>query len=404
MSSSHTLSWRQRLSRYPWWIWPVLCWSILVLIVAVRVYLSPTKGTVYPIFDKAGQAFVDGTPLYGDLHYLYRYAPVWAAFFSLGNGLPLAVSGTLWRVLSLLIFAWAAYRFQRYFFPQWSDVQRTLWWILMLPFCFGSYNNGQANILLLGLLLASIVTFAERRYWLCGWCLAVAINLKIYPIALALLLLLLQPLALLPALLIGLALLGVLPYAFQSVAYVNGEYKNWISSTTSDMRIDHDVSEGNRDGWQLARLILPSIDYRIYQALQAATALGLAVWTWLSRRQQAEPQANRLFLLKLYNLATIWMLVMGPSSESSTYALLAPLTALAMVLILTTPCSPSLKWLTILSFSLMFIAHLGATMTFTLKLHGWGIHPIGTLLMGFCVHRLLSTPPHPQTLSSLTTS
>lgn len=386
-----------------WWILPLIIWAILVVAVTIRVSLAPVKrGSVYPVFATAGQAFAEGKPLYGSHEGAFRYSPGWATFFSIAKDVPQQVASMVWRMLNLAVFIWAAYRFQRQFFSHWSNSQLCLWWCFMFPFCLGSFNNAQANLLLLGLMMAAIVTFANGRWTLCAIVLALAISLKVYPIALALLLVMLQPMRLFLPLLISIIAVLALPFAFQDSNYVLEQYQSWYRTSAGDLRIDKDISDTNRDLWMLIRISHAPLEYRAYQILQLLAALGLAVWTWFSRSKLLhQPMAN-VQLIKLFSLAITWMLVLGPASESSTYALVAPTLAMAGVLILTTQQSLLTKILVTLSFLLMLVAHLGSAFPNGTVPHEYGIHPIATMILALAVQTMSLPPRNPQTLPGLT--
>lgn len=376
----------RRLNKSPWWVFPAIVWGIMVVTVLIRVTFSPiTKSSVYPVFDTAGKAFSQGKSLYSSREGAYRYAPGWATLFALGNNVPQQVTSSIWRLLNLAVLICAAFRFQRRFFPHWSNAQLSLWWLLMFPICLGSFNNAQANLLLLGLLMGSLVRFAEQRYTLCGFLLAFAISLKIYPIALALLLLLIQPKKLLIPLIIGMLLIAGLPFVFQDAGYVIEQYQSWIQSTTGDLRIDRDISDTNRDVWLLIRITHFPLEYTGYQILQLFTALSLAAWTWFNRHAIMNVASANDRLIQLFSLAITWMLVFGPASESSTYALVAPTLAMAGVLILTTPQPLLVCFSVAVSYLLMLVGHLGSAFPNGTVPHEYGIHPIATLLLAVCV-------------------
>lgn len=354
----------------------------MVVAVIVRVSMtSPRRGSVYPVFATAGQAFADGRPLYENTDGAFRYAPIWATFFSLSRHVDQQWASIGWRLMNLVVFVWGAIRFQRHFFSHWSPAQLCLWWCLMLPICLGSFNNAQANLLLLGLLLGATATFAEDRWLLSGLLLAVAISLKIYPIALALLLLLVRPRRLFPPLVFGLMLLAALPFAFQSSEYVLSQYRSWYHSTTGDLRIDRDISDTNRDVWLLLRITHAPVDYHFYQVMQLISALVLAAWTWFNRKQIIHQASSSRKLILLFSFAVTWMLVFGPASESSTYALVAPMMAMAVVLCMTTPQTILNRFGVAVSFILMIVAHLGSAFPNGTVPHEFGIHPVSTILL-----------------------
>src|SRR5207237_4342299 len=92
--------------------------------------------------------------------------------------------------------------------------------LLILPLSLGSLHNGQPNTLIIGLLLAALAGCAGERWNLAAACLALATALKIYPLALGLLLAVLYPRRLAPRLLLALVLAGLLPFLLQQPDYV----------------------------------------------------------------------------------------------------------------------------------------------------------------------------------------
>src|SRR5262249_39114003 len=100
--------------------------------------------------------------------------------------------------------------------------------LLALPLSAGNINNGQTNPLMLGLLLAAVASTTEGRWNLAAVLLAVACLFKLYPLAVALLLVVVYPrqlgwrLAL--ALLAGL----LLPFLLQRPGYVWQQYDVWF--------------------------------------------------------------------------------------------------------------------------------------------------------------------------------
>lgn len=389
MQSLRTLfhGWKALYLKHPYWL-PISLWLILVIVVSVRATLAPTKGTVYPTFALAGHTFAKGEPVYGNYEAHFRYSPAWAAFFSIFNLIPDQIASIAWRLLNLVILTWGAYRFQKCCFPEWPDLACSLWWVGLFPFCIGSFNNAQANLLLLGLLMGSVATFAARQSTLSGILLAIAISLKVYPFAMALLLLLIRPKELLPPLVVSLLLIAGLPLVFHDSAYVIDLYRNWIHSSLGDTKIELDLKNSNRDIWLLIKAYSLPISYRAYQVIQLAAAACLAFWTWRNRSALLENPPARIKYVWLFCLTITWMLVFGPASESSTYALTAPLAAMAIVMVLTTEQSRSTMFLICLAILVCLLSHFSSAFSYGRILHHYGIHPIGALLLLLAVLRI----------------
>ncbi|MBL8824729.1 MAG: DUF2029 domain-containing protein [Planctomycetia bacterium] len=393
--------WKALFLKHPYWL-PISLWLILVIVVSVRATLSPTKGTVYPTFALAGHTFAKGEPVYGNYEAHFRYSPVWAAFFSVFNLIPDQIASIVWRLLNLVILTWGAYRFQKCFFPEWSDLACSIWWVGLFPFCIGSFNNAQANMLLLGLLMGSVATFTARQWTLCGILLAIAISLKVYPFAMALLLLLIRPKELLPPLVVSLLLIAGIPFAFHDSAYVIDLYRDWIHSSLGDTKIEMDLKNSNRDIWLLIKAYSLPISHRAYQVIQLAAAACLAFWTWRNRSTLLKTPPSRTKYVWLFCLTITWMLVFGPASESSTYALFAPLAAIGVVMAIFTQQTRATTLLICLGVIVGLLSHFSSAFSFGRELHHYGIHPIGALLMLVAVLRIRFDAPWRNTLPSLT--
>jgi hypothetical protein len=228
-------------------------------------------------------------------------------------------------------------------------------YLLLLPLALPSLNNGQVNPLLVGLMLAAVAACQEQRWSLAAVLLAAVVWLKLYPIALALLLVLLQPRAL--SWRLGLALvtgLG-LPFVLQEPSYVWSQYSQWLEYLTHDDRAVLPLRFWLRDIRLLFRVWLVPLSPPMFVALQLSTAAGSAVLCWLAARR-GWSWAEQLLLAM--QLACGWMTLFGPSTESATWIVLAP--PLLLSLLLAQRASPSF-WLRVpllASYSLLASTHL----------------------------------------------
>src|SRR5206468_3756597 len=97
--------------------------------------------------------------------------------------LPDALGGVLWRLLGAGLFlggfAWWA---RRVLPGRLSARETAALWLLLLPLCLHSLNNGQSNVHVIGLLLIAVAAAAERRWNLAAICVAVAFCFKVYPL------------------------------------------------------------------------------------------------------------------------------------------------------------------------------------------------------------------------------
>src|SRR5205823_713455 len=121
--------------------------------------------------------------------------------------------GVLWRWINAMAFAAALALWCRTWRREWTETAAAF--LLVLPLAIGGLNNGQCNALVAGLLLATVVAFDRGRWTLAATAMSAAVLFKVYPLALGLLLCLLEPRRFAPRLALTLLLGAALPYLFQ---------------------------------------------------------------------------------------------------------------------------------------------------------------------------------------------
>lgn len=355
----------------------VLVWVLALTVVCIRVLVDRLeRGNVYLVFAQAGRDWLQGESLYYDAAYLFRYPPAAAVLFAPFAQLPDRLGGLLWRLLGVAALAGAWHYWRRS--PAavgWSHRWDGLFWLSLLPLVLGNVNNGQSNVLLAALLVTATAAVTQQAWWLAAACLAAAIHLKLYPIALALLLAILYPRPLAWRLAVCIAVGVILPFSFQSPEYVWAQYAQFLAYSPTDQRMHLPLAEGNRDLWMLIRawqIPLPIVGYRL---LQAGTALGLAVLAWRLRRPQ-----TALAPVLLLGLSLGWMLLFGPATESATYMLAAPGLAYALVMMWQGDWQPWLRLVLTSSFILLTLSQAAGWTPWTKHLHALGLQPLGVLL------------------------
>ena len=176
-------------------------WAAFLAFVLVRAYLNPSTRSVYPIFANAGREWLQGLDIYdinvshGPLD-KFRYAPVVAVFFTALAGLPDDIGVVLWRILNVAALFCRRRRFckNRVSWPHRLTTGTMIALAaLLFPLSLGSINNAQSNTLIVGCLLLGVAAAACQRCWLAAVCLAVPVLFKVYPAAVVLLVLLVQP-------------------------------------------------------------------------------------------------------------------------------------------------------------------------------------------------------------------
>jgi hypothetical protein len=292
---------------------------------------SEKYGGVWPIFAGAGQRWLSGqdlyrTPIKTDY---FRYSPTAAVLFVPFTVFPEWFGGLVWRALAAgVLGAGLAAWLRSALGASVNRNQRAIVFLLVAPFAIANLNLGQSNVLLLGLLLLGLHAISGERWWLAAVCLAAACFLKVYPISILLLLCLVCPRRFVAwsaaALPIGL----LLPFAFQESAYVLGQYESWWNHLQHYDRREVAPAYWNRDFRLLCEVCGANLSERAFLLISLLVAAFCAGVVWWGQRRG---QPRRELLITVLALGCSWMTVFGMATESATYLLLIPGSALLLV-------------------------------------------------------------------------
>ena len=302
----------------------LVAWALALVGVALAVSLPRRGGKLYPTFVAAGAHFRHGEPLYGPVppgQDQYRYSPLAAAVFAPWGAIPTPVGAVLWRWLQAIAFLLALRAWARVTVPRvpWPALA-----LLCLPLALGNAFNAQLNLLVAAILLAGLAAFARDRYWLSALAVAGAAAFKVYPLAVGLLLCVIEPRRFAPRLAVAVGVVGALPFALQSPEYVAQQFGDWFDRVGGDDRTDQPLARGYHDFQKLLRRWggpTPLPAYRAMEVLAGVAMAGLLVSVrrhGSTREQQVQAAAG---------LGLVWCTLFGPATESATYLLLAPVAA-----------------------------------------------------------------------------
>jgi hypothetical protein len=371
-------------ARDRWVQWAVAVWLVMVAAVCARAALQPRVRSLYPTWAAAGRDWLAGAPLYRNTweQHLdqFRYSPLVAALLVPFHLLPEGLGGPLWRLLNAAAllggFAW----WLRAVSPaaltarQWGAL-----FLLLAPPALSSLNNGQPNLLTAGLLLAALAGAMRERWALAALCVAGAAALKVYPLALGLLLAAAYPRRFTPRLVVALAVLAAVPFVLQQPGYVAEQYRLWYERLrdNDEARRSWPPHMAYRDLWLLLRVWHVPVTPHRYVLVQFLTAAGCAIACVAGRlRGWGRPR----LLTAALTLGTCWMMLCGPATESSTYVLLAPALAWAVLGAGGEPWParvlPAVAW------GLLVACVLAGLFPNTAQFHALGLHPLAALLFG----------------------
>jgi glycosyl transferase family 87 len=354
-------------------------WLLFALIISVKVSLYPYAQTVYDLYDRAGDHWLQGESAYTD-NAGYRYTPGTTVLFIPFSLIPYRFGGVVWRLASLLVLLGGLSYWLRAVHagvPRWPRGARACLWLILLPLCIPSVNNGQANVLVIGLVLLTMAAAARERWNVSAVCAVLAGLLKVYPLAAGMLLAVVYPRRFGTRFAIALALGLAAPFLCQYPDFVLGEYRAWWSTLMADKRMFGPIQEGYRDLWSLLRLSGVPITYGVYLCIQlglGAVAAGLC----LAARRLALPRSQLLTMVTTQSVC--WMLLCGPATEECTFILASP--ALAWTVVeawherqsLWARCFP-------LGVMAMYFLHPVEGMLANGRWIFWGLLPSATLLL-----------------------
>jgi hypothetical protein len=367
-------------------------WTLIVIGSCSRVLFFPhaSPGT-YPIFAQAGRCWLNGENPYPaqDQCNVYRYSPTFTSLFSFLSLCPDPIGNALWRMLNAIVYLAGLVGWVRVLGAESKPLSKgesalstqhaALFFLLVIPLSMSSTVNAQSNALLIGLLLLAM-SAAAKAHWNCAaGCITGATLLKVYPLAAALLLLVLYPrrfaLRFAVALVAGLGL----PLLLQQPGYVFDQYKTWFHLLGGDNdRTTWALLDRYRDLQLLATVWLRPIPPALYHGLQIATGAAIAGLCWLLQRRGV--RGNRLLAFVL-GFLTVWMTVFGPATEANTYILVAP----TLVWCLWEAWAAAHSWIyrvpITASFLIFTLAQAAIWFPHARLLHSYGPHPFAGLLL-----------------------
>jgi hypothetical protein len=309
--------------------WPVAArnvWVCVILGLAIHAFCLPSSHTVYDIYVGAARRWLAGEDLYIRTRDYYRYSPLFAVVLTPLAVLPDGASAALWKIINSTIFvlslrAWAGRLSPR----RLSSNELAALLLLALPLAMHSLYNGQANLLMLGSLLFGMVAAAEGKWNRAALWIAWATLIKGYPLALAMILMVLFPRQFAGRFIASLAAGLLLPFASVKPAVVAMQYQSWwhhLRDSTEIMR------ERLRSIDQLFVIYGHPLSDRTFAVLGAlAGAAVMLVCMVIARRSSSRGET----VFRIFLWFSLWGLLFGPATESCTYVMAAPAITWALV-------------------------------------------------------------------------
>ena len=323
-SKAVSISFRSNYARVVCWTW-----ILALLVICVRVGVFPHRQSSYATdYVPAGWRWLHGAEVYGKRQG-FVYSPLIAAFFAPFSVLPPAVGGVFWRLLGAAGMLAAAVVWLG---SRWSDLGQLparrpdpatvpTACLLFLPLAVGNLNLGQMNVPVLALAAGGVLAAGRQGWNLAALLLALAAFIKIYPLALGLLLVVLYPRELSWRLLLALLGLFVVSFGLQHPPYIWREYHRWIAVLGGDNRLDTGLRYTWRDFGYLLRAGGVPLSDRAYRFMEVAAGGALALFLLLGQRRGRWPREK--LVGGTFCLGCAWMMLFGPATEAATYVVLA---------------------------------------------------------------------------------
>ena len=372
----------------------VLVWGGLLIGVAAHGFWYPQSHTVYNIYGPAARHWWAGDDLYAPVvkgwweagHWVtttdyYRYSPLFAVAITPVAVLPDYLGNSLWKVLNGVVFASGLWCAARRLFPDTHGRPPiAVLFLLVLPVAVASLYIGQANLLVVGMVLLGLSAAAGDRWSTAAAGLAAATLVKGYPLALALLLVGLYPRRFALRFALALAAGLLLPFLTQPPDIVLAQYASWWSHLSDSTILMRERLRSVDQLFALCHLPLSPRAFSLMELAAGAAALGLC---YLHTRRTAQARDRLTWVLLVYST---WVVLFGPATESSTYAVIGPALAWSLIDAFRRPAGWGIRFLLVACLILMgpVVTDLfGATVR--VWAHQYGMQAIGGLLYLACL-------------------
>lgn len=354
----------------------LILWAVLWVVVSVKFIVQPERKSVYPCFADSSINWWADRNLYDNEEYNtgFRYSPTFAVAFSIFAVFPPTIGGILWSALNIGLLVLALRLLVKEIFPgEWSQLQEAVFLLLCLVGCTRAIWSAQSNALVFALAALAVVFLKKERWWGAAFILAAAVHIKLWPAALALLLMARFPFQLGPRFATACALLVLPPFLTRPLPVVLQQYENWHALLTGPYRTLR--QGGLRDAYTIAEHFGTYIDDRVYTLLQLGMA-GLAL-LWCLRLAKITTSKEAYFTGVLVTWVC-WQLLVGPGTERLTFLLACPVASWALLVSLRERCY---RGLALTAWLMLVPLGTGAVERLLLPVAPWSpaILPLGIL-------------------------
>jgi alpha-1,2-mannosyltransferase len=297
--------------RISWLLW------VTLFVAATTSTLAGHRRDVSYHYRAASQRWLHREPLYDETGGGFLYFPQSAILYVPFAILPNNLSEILWRSLILSVFAVGVFRLARLagrgsgieFFP--------LTTMFCLPLAFSSERNGQATLIMAGLMMLATVDLVDKKWWRAAAYLSLGLAIKPLCLVLVLLAAVLYP-ATMWRLAICICVWAAMPFLAAEPSYVIHQYFDCANMLQIAADRGRDPNWSQLFGMlQVFGINVSSSWQTILRAVAAAGTLALA---WYAQRRWPRSWAGAY----CYALAICYLMLFNPRTENNSYAALAP--------------------------------------------------------------------------------
>ena len=406
-------------------------WAVFAVAVCAKTLLVGGEHSVYPVFAAASRHWWADMSLYSDYEQTekidgYRYSPTFAVAFTPLARLPDRLGAILWGLASIGMLFWSLRVLVRdVFLPfplgegrgeggpsresstsdpnaltlslsqrergparnlaqgERGPAEGAFLTLTLVGSAVGIWS-GQSNAILPALVALALAAIVRQRWWTAAWLLAVPVFIKLWPLAIVLLLAACWPRQLIGRFAATCAALAAAPFLTRPFEKVVWQHHEWYASLTGPLQARW---EGYRDAWTIWENVCPlagrcadwqqPVNRHVYMALQLAAAAAVLGWClWQRRRAErgdcpdfrartrsVGPKmglcpflATGHLLTLIYSMWASWQLLFGPGTEQLTYGIIAPATSWAVLVSL---AEKKARWLTVAAWAILALLAAG---------------------------------------------
>jgi hypothetical protein len=297
-----------------------LLWIGLFL-VATTSSFSGHRRTVTHHYQAASEHWFAGQALYRNDGDGFLYFPQSAILYSPFAFLPGDLGEIVWRGAILGVFAYGVFRLTQVARRTSGIDFFALTTIICVPLAFSSERNGQATLIMAGLMMLAASELVDERWWRAAMYLSLAVAIKPLSLVLAVMAVILYPETIRP--LAACALFWILvPFVTADGQYVVNQYMSCESMLHAAVDRGHDANWAQVFGLlQVVGVDMPPVWRLLVQTLAAVATLGLG---WYAQRRMPRNWAG----IYCYGLAICYLMLFNPRTENNSYSALGPMIGL----------------------------------------------------------------------------